>query len=284
MGMMTKTKLNEWLNESTRLLAEHSELASLEARVILCHLLEKPREWLVTHPEFELDDHQIVKANQLIGRLQTGEPLPYLIGKQAFFGLDFKVTPDVLIPRPETELLIEECIRWLEDHPSRRKLADIGTGSGAIAVTLADRFEDLIVTAIDISEQALDVARQNAKLLNVDSQIEFIQNNLLDNITYRFDVIAANLPYIPSDKLKTLSVTRYEPLLALDGGCDGLVIIKQLLQQAREHLNPAGMIILEIEEGQSESGQKLVDTLMPGAAKSILNDLANHPRILKIMV
>jgi release factor glutamine methyltransferase len=284
MGMMKKTNLNKWLYESTGLLAEHSELASLEARVILCHILDKPREWLVTHPDFELDDHQTDKANQMIARIQTGEPLPYLIGKQAFYGLDFKVTPDVLIPRPETELLIEECITWLEEHPDKRKMADIGTGSGAIAITLADRFEDLQVTAIDISGKALDVARQNAQLLNVDSQIDFIKNDLLDNIFDSFDLIAANLPYIPSEKLVTLQVARYEPLLALDGGQDGLVFIKRLLHQAREHLKPGGMILLEIEEGQSESVQKLVDALMPGVAKSILIDLANHPRFLKIMV
>jgi release factor glutamine methyltransferase len=149
---------------------------------------------------------------------------------------------------------------------------------------LADRFEDLQVTAIDISGKALDVARQNAQLLNVDSQIDFIKNDLLDNIFDSFDLIAANLPYIPSEKLVTLQVARYEPLLALDGGQDGLVFIKRLLHQAREHLKPGGMILLEIEEGQSESVQKLVDALMPGVAKSILIDLANHPRFLKIMV
>ena len=282
--MMTKTKIIEWLNKSASLLAERSELASLEARVILCHVLDKSREWLVTHPDFELDNLQIDQANQMIGRILIGEPLPYLVGKQAFFGLDFKVTPDVLIPRPETELLIEECITWLESHPSKRKLADIGTGSGSIAITLADRFEDLQVTAIDISEKALNVARQNAELIKNKTQIEFIQNDLLENCSDRFDVIAANLPYIPSEKLKSLAVSRHEPILALDGGIDGLDLIKRLLQQSRNNLKPGGMIILEIEEGQSESVQNLVDKLLPGVEKSILIDLANHPRILKIMV
>jgi len=284
MGMMTKTKIVDWLHESTRLLAEKSELASLEARVILCHVLDKPREWLVIHPDYELEQSQLDQLNLMITRLQSGEPLPYLVGKQAFYGLDFKVTPDVLIPRPETELLIEECITWLEEHPARRKLADIGTGSGAIAITLADRFEDLQVTAIDISAKALEVAKQNAELLNVVPQIKFLENDLLEKNTDRFDVIAANLPYIPSEKLPTLSVASHEPMLALDGGQDGLGIINRLLQQSHEHIKPGGMIILEIEEGQSESATKLVDTLLPGMEKSIINDLANHPRILKIMV
>ncbi len=281
---MTKTKIIEWLSTSTRLLANHSEFASLETRVILCHVLEKSREWIVTHPDQELDASQIQKANGLLDRIIEGEPLPYLVGKQAFYGLDFKVTPDVLIPRPETELLIEECITWLEDHPSKRHMADIGTGSGAIAITLADRFEDLEITAIDISEKALEVASQNAACLNVDSKISFVQNDLLSDYDGRFDLIAANLPYIPTEKLKSLPVTRYEPMRALDGGPDGLDLIRKLLQQTREHLKPGGMLILEIEEGQSISASKLVETLLPGVEITILNDLANHPRILKIMV
>jgi len=284
MGKMTKTKTNDWLIGSTRGLAEHSEFASLETRVILCHVLDKSREWLATHPDFELNDSQLQSANQLLERISNGEPLPYLVGKQSFYGLDFYVTPDVLIPRPETELLIEECISWLEEHPSKRRLVDIGTGSGAIALTLADRFEDLQVTAIDISEKALDVAKKNATLLKVEAQIEFKQNDLLQNCPGRFDVIAANLPYIPTAKLQKLQVTRFEPLLALDGGVDGLNLVKGLLQQSREHLNPGGMIILEIEEEQSDRAIKMVETLLPGLEITILNDLANHPRILKIMV
>ncbi len=284
MGMMTKISINDWLKESTQLLSTHSEFASLETRVILRHVLKKPQEWLVLHPEFELDDPQVEQANQMLNRISEGEPLPYLIGKQAFYGLDFWVTPDVLIPRPETELLIEECISWLEQHPAKRRLVDVGTGSGIIAITLADRFDDLQATAIDISAKALEVARRNAIQHKVDSQIGFLQNDLLKERTERFDIIAANLPYIPTVKLNNLPVTRYEPILALDGGPDGLDIISQLLQQSLEHLNRGGMIILEIEEGQSESVIKLVDTFLPGAAKTILNDLANHPRILKILV
>lgn len=281
---MTKTKTNDWLIESSRLLAEHSEFASLETRVILCHVLDKSREWLITHADYELNDPQLQSANQLLDRIKNDEPLPYLVGKQSFFGLDFYVTPDVLIPRPETELLIEECIAWLEEHPHKRKMADIGTGSGAIAITLADRFEDLQVTAIDISEKALDIAKKNAAFLNVETQIEFRLNDLLQNCSERFDLIAANLPYIPTEKLSSLNVTRFEPILALDGGPDGLDLIARLLHQSREHLKPGGVIILEIEEGQSESALKMVDTLVPEVEKAILNDLANRPRILKILL
>lgn len=281
---MTKIKVNDWLIESAQLLSDHSEFASLETRVVLGYVLDKTHEWLVTHPDTLLDNIQVTKANQMVDRLIAGEPLPYLVGKQAFYGLDFCVTPDVLIPRPETELLIEECVGWLEEHPSKRMLADIGTGSGIIAITLADHFEDLQVTAIDISAKALDVAKKNAIQLKVDSQIIFLQNDLLKERTERFDVIAANLPYIPTEKLKNLPITRYEPMLALDGGVDGLDIISQLLQQSSKHIKPGGMIILEIEESQTDSAIKLVNSLLPGVEKTILNDLANHPRILKILV
>jgi release factor glutamine methyltransferase len=284
MGKMTKTKVNEWLIESTRKLAKKSEFASLETRVILSFVLEKKREWLVTHPDEVIEDKQLQNADQMLDRLFKGEPLPYIVGKQSFYGLDFAVNADVLIPRPETELLIEECVTWLEEHPAKRQLVDVGTGSGIIAITLADRFEDLRVTALDISEKALDVAKHNAESLKVDNQIQFLRSDLLDNITDHFDIIAANLPYIPTEKLKNLPVARYEPLLALDGGPDGLSLISQLLKQSREHIKPGGMIILEIEDDQSENSIKLVDNIMSGVEKTILNDLANHPRILKIMV
>ena len=179
---------------------------------------------------------------------------------------------------------LKNVLNGWRNTPPNVNWQDIGTGSGIIAITLTDRFEDLHATAIDISEKALDVAKKNAHILKVETQIEFFQNDLLLNHPARFDLIAANLPYIPSEKLKSLAVSRFEPLLALDGGSDGLDLIKRLLTQCRDHMNPGGMIILEIEECQSESVIKLVDTLIPGVEKAILNDLANHPRILKIQV
>ena len=282
--MMTKTKINEWLVKSVNQLSGLSEFPVLETQVVLAYVLNTTREWLITHPDAELEGIQTEKADLLLSRLRDGEPLPYITGRQAFYGLDFFVNPDVLIPRPETELLVEECIQWLEAHPSRRKVADIGTGSGVIAVCLADHFQDINIYAVDISEKALQLAGQNANLFHVDKRIRFCQSNLLENCHEQFDLIAANLPYIPTSTLKELAVARFEPLLALDGGENGLDYISKLLTQSPNRLRPGGIIILEIEANQSEDVQQLAKNSFPHAQITLLTDLANHPRILKIQV
>lgn len=282
MGTTKKIKVKEWLFGSTKLLSSHCEFPNIEARVLLSHVLEKPHEWLVAHSELELDEPQQYEADLLLDRLKNGEPLPYLIGKQSFYGHEFQITPDVLIPRPETELLVEECIKWLEENPGKRIMADVGTGSGAIAITLALHFNDLHVTAVDVSPKALVVARNNANTFKVSNKVTFIQANLLKNCSESFDLIAANLPYIPSEKLKNLSVSAHEPLLALDGGEEGLELIKELLHESKSHINPDGLIILEIEEGQSKELCSIVSELFPMKKFDILNDFAKHPRILKI--
>lgn len=282
MGTTKKIKVKDWLFVSTKVLSSHCEFPNIEARVLLSHVLDKPHEWLVAHSEIELDEQQYHSAEILLERLKNGEPLPYLIGKQYFYGHEFQVTPDVLIPRPETELLVEECIKWLEENPGKRIMADVGTGSGAIAITLALHINDLNVTATDISQKALEVARNNANTLKVSNKITLIQDDLLENCSTCFDIIAANLPYIPSTKLKTLTVSEHEPLLALDGGENGLLLIKKLLQQCKSLVNPGGLIILEIEEGQSKDLCMLVSEIYPSKKFEVLNDLAKRPRVLKI--
>ncbi len=250
--------------------------------MLLGYLLDKPREWLVTHPEIELSSEQVLQADKMIESLKAGVPLPYLVGKQAFYGLDFIVTPDVLIPRPETEQLVEECIQWLEDHPQKRTMVDVGTGSGIIAVTLADHLDDLKITALDISTEALEIARTNARKFGVDQRIQFMQSDLMSNCQGRFDLIVANLPYIPSETLQSLSVARYEPQLALDGGQDGLDLITELFHQSNEKINPGGAMLLEIEAGQAEAVTRLAEKYWPNSKNTILFDLAKLPRIIKI--
>ena len=279
---MTKINIDQWLKTNTKKRVLQSEIAHLEAQVLLGFALNKPREWLVTHPDFELSFEQALQANKLFEDLNSGVPLPYLVGKQAFFGLDFIVTPDVLIPRPETEQLVEETIQWLEEHPLRRKLVDVGTGSGIIAVTLADHFDGLKISAVDISTEALAIAKKNALKFGVDQHIEFLQSDLLQNCPGRFDLIVANLPYIPSETLKSLSVSRHEPLLALDGGQDGLDLINRLFAQSIDKLNPGGAMLLEIEAGQAEAVTRLAEKYWPNAKNTILFDLAKQPRIIKI--
>jgi release factor glutamine methyltransferase len=282
--MMTKNNIDEWLNNALKQLEKRSEFPLLEIQVLLAHVINKPREWLISHPDEPLSDTQVQAANEQLTRLLNGVPLPYITGRQAFFGLDFVVSPDVLIPRPETEQLVEECIQWLEEHPTKRKMVDVGTGSGVIAVTLADHFDDLEVTAMDISDQALEIARQNAEQFRVDQKIVFLKNDLLDNCKKRFDLIAANLPYIPTETLKTLPVSRHEPVVALDGGEDGLDLISRLLSRCEDHIKPGGMIILEIESGQSNSVLSLANSLLPRAKTTLLFDLAKLPRIIKIQI
>jgi release factor glutamine methyltransferase len=282
MGKMTKISINDWLISARKELSKTSDLAYLETQVILSHVTEKSREWLISHPEHLLSEKQLLEADAHINQLIEGVPLPYITGKQAFFGLDFIVSPDVLIPRPETEQLVEECIQWLEEHPTKRKMVDVGTGSGIIAITLADRFSDLEVTAVDLSDQALEVAQSNADRLKVAQNTKFLKSDLLEKCDEKFDLIAANLPYIPSGLLQTLSVSKHEPILALDGGEDGLDLISRLLVQSISHMTTGGMTILEIESSQAQTTIDLANTLIPRAKKTLLNDLATLPRILKI--
>ena len=281
---MTKTKINDWITKSAHQISDTSEYPFLEVEVLLASVIEQSRAWLASHPEYELENTELDRANDLFERLAGGEPLPYVTGKQAFYGLDFIVTPDVLIPRPETEILVEECIQWLESNPAKRTMVDIGTGSGIIAVTLADHFEDLQITAIDISEKALEVAQNNASQFHVENQISFLQNNLLENHSRNYHLITANLPYIPTEALQSLSVAKHEPLLALDGGADGLDKIKELLNQCGVNIKKGGMIILEIQFDQSVPVAEMAKRLFPDSNVSIVDDLAKHPRIIKIQM
>jgi release factor glutamine methyltransferase len=217
-----------------------------------------------------------------LARLKINEPLAYITSQRAFYGMDFKVTPAVLIPRPETELLIEEAIQWLENNPHRRSAVDVGTGSGIIAITLADTFLDLILTAIDISEEAIQVAQENAHVHQMDDRIRWQKNDLLTQIEGKFDIILANLPYIPTQILNSLDVGKFEPRLALDGGPDGLQLLRRLLRQAPDHLRVGGAIFLEIESTLGEPAIQLASECFPQANIDLLKDYAELPRLIKI--
>jgi release factor glutamine methyltransferase len=245
-------------------------------------VLEKPKEWVIAHSSDELTSQQKERLDNLLVRLAHGEPLSYLTGKKAFFGMDFFVTKDVLIPRPETELLVEAAIQWLTDHPSRHVVADVGTGSGAIAVVLADTFADLEITAIDISPTALEIAKKNCETYNHQDKIKFLQNDLLEGLSQKFDLIIANLPYIPSATLLQLPELQYEPQNALDGGEDGTKYISRLLQQAVDRIKPGGMILLEIEATISDTVSSLSKKYFQDAKIDLLFDYASFPRIIKI--
>jgi release factor glutamine methyltransferase len=193
------------------------------------------------------------------------------------------VTPDVLIPRPETELMMEQAIAWAKDRPL--KVVDVGAGSGVLALTLAKHLPQAQVTGIDISEAALELARHNANYLKLDDRVRWLHGPLLEPLIALgegADLIVANLPYIPSPDMASLEVSRHEPHLALDGGPDGLQIIRDFLALAPQVISPSGLILMEIGSGQGAAVQALAQASFPDRHVSLSYDLAGHDRFIRI--
>ncbi len=283
-AIMTRVDLGSWLKEKHAILRGKTEFPAIELNAIASHFLQKPASWIVSHPEILLSSEQIRVMNVAINRLLAGEPLAYITGVRSFFCLDFLVDNRVLIPRPETELLVEQAISWLQEHPNQRVVADIGTGSGAIAISLAKRFSDLKVTAVDISSSALEVARNNACLHQVEKQVQFIQSDLLETIFGKFDLILANLPYIPTPALDKLEILKYEPLIALNGGFEGLDLLTKLINKLPVKLAQDGCAFLEIQYNQHQVVSEIVSQRLPCAEITVFNDLASLPRLVKIQL
>ncbi len=269
-----------------------SETAGLDAQVLLAEVIEKPRAWLLAHPEAQLTPEQVEALEHAVHRLEAGEPLPYVLGRWEFFGLDFRLqspapsrlSSSVLIPRPETELLVERALAWLHQHPHRRAACDVGTGSGCIAITLAVHVADLRIIATDLSPAALQVAQANARRYGVEGRILFVQADLLPPGANRFDLICANLPYIPTEKLRSLPVFTREPALALDGGPDGLRLIRRLVRQTPARLSPGGLLLLEIEASQGVAVTDLARETFPTADIRVHPDLAGLDRMVEVQV
>jgi release factor glutamine methyltransferase len=272
------------LQQLHKRLQPHSDTPLLDAQVLVAHHLEKPRTWVLAHPETAIDAAQSIKIYQSVHRLEAGEPLPYVISHWEFFGLDFELNPSVLIPRPETELLVEEAISWLQAHPHKRSALDIGTGSGCIGITLAKHIPNLHLLMTDISPESLEVARLNAEKHNVLEKVDLLQSNIFEQVptSSLFDLICANLPYIPTEKLTALSVAQSEPRLALDGGVNGLTIIKHLLEQVKTHISPGGIILLEIDPDQRIEMVQFLQENLPSAKVNFLQDLSGRDRCVEI--
>lgn len=270
------------LDDTRRRLAGLTDTASLDAQVLLAHVTGKDRSWVLAHPEHPLDTEETLRLADALAQLSAGVPLPYVLGEWEFFGLPFMVTPKVLIPRPETELLVEMALAWMQANPGKDRVTEVGTGSGCIAVSLTVHRPSLHMTATDLSPDALVVARHNANINRVAGRIDFRKANLLSGITGPFDLICANLPYIPTEKLHQLPIYLREPTLALDGGEDGLKIIDKLLAQAAEKLAPGGLILLEIESGHPQEAKARAQQHFPQAAVTVHQDLAGHARIVSI--
>jgi len=250
-----------------------------DAETLALHLLREPRAWMLAHPEAELTERQSAVLLALAHRRAAGEPLQYLTGIQEFYGLALRVTAAVLIPRPETEHLVEAVLAWAQTQLKPLRLLDIGTGSGAIALALAANEPSSEIIASDISIDALEIARDNALRLGLGDRIRFLQSDLLPAGEEPFDAIVSNPPYIPSPDAPTLQreVLDHEPHTALFAGPDGLDIYRRLIPAARMGLREGGLLALEIGFGQQAA---LTHLLAGWNDVRFLNDYANIPRVV----
>ena len=266
-----------------------SPTAAGDARLLLQYVMGVAHSYLAAHPQQRLQDDEETAFRALVARAVKREPIPYITGEAPFYGLTFKVTPDVLIPRPETELLVEHTIAWAEEHEAQY-IVDVGAGSGCIAVTLARHLPQAMILAIDVSAAALTVARENATRHGVAGQsgekgrVTFVQGSLLEPLAQRPDLIVANLPYITDEEWTAIDdgVKWYEPAGALRGGPDGLDFIRRLLHQARSRLEPGGAIFLEIGWRQGPAARDLAQSVFPAARVTVIPDYGGHDRIITI--
>ena len=282
------------LSDISARLASLSDTPALDASVLLARIVEHPRSWILAHPELTLTDEQQNQLASSLTRLENGEPFPYVLGRWEFFGLEFEVTPDVLIPRPETELLVEKAIAWLQKNPTKTNVADVGTGSGAIAVSIATNVSNANILATDISANALQVAKRNAEKHGVNGRIEFAECDLLpeskvesrksDLRPLTLGLICSNLPYIPTNTLKHLPIYQREPTLALDGGEDGLDIFRKLLNIVPDWLAPNALMLLEIESTLGEDTIQLARQYFQNAQIKLHQDLTGRDRLLEIQL
>jgi release factor glutamine methyltransferase len=233
----------------------HAEKARLDAELLLLHHVGKDRAWLLSHSSDEFGGCRAAGYAVLVDRRAKGEPIQYILGECDFYGLPFRVTADVLIPRPETEHLVEKAIALARSFATPR-IVDVGTGSGAIAIALAHHLPKAHITAVDLSEAALAVARENAERNLIAEPIHFLRGNLLEPVAgERFDLVVSNPPYVPVADCASLSVEvrDYEPALALFAGDDGLDVYRRLMPAAYTALSVGGHVVLEIGYGQAEA-------------------------------
>jgi release factor glutamine methyltransferase len=324
-GKTSRQTIREALLQASPLLqpkqitcAADRDLGRLEAEILLSFILKKDKVWLIAHGEQTLSPALQRKFKALVSRRQKHEPIAHLIGEREFYGRTFVVNKDVLIPRPETELIIERVVR--RSGGQAVVLWDVGTGSGAIALTLAAEISDAKILATDISSRALTIAKKNAKKIGVTKQVTFIKSNLLQPAAYRWLkrhavsdhrtvsraersgtegtkppdhpalIITANLPYLPTSdrKILTPDVVKYEPSLALFSGSDGLTLIKKFLAQLSRHLPEWGYasttILLEYDPPQTNALTMIAKKYFPEADISIHTDLAGRDRVMEIAI
>jgi release factor glutamine methyltransferase len=261
----------------------------LATDLLLAHVLGVPRIKLYTDYERPLAEQELAQFRALVQRAGEHEPIAYLTGKAHFFNLEFEVTRDVLIPRPDTETLVENVLQLARNQPGFEapRVLDLCTGSGCIAAAIASRLKNAVVVATELSEKAAEVARKNLEKLGLDQRVTVAQGDLFEPLKTMvdvrpFDLIVANPPYIPSSAIERLdrNVRDYEPLSALDGGADGLAIHRRILHEAPERLMPEGRIFLEIQFDQASAAKSIAGERDGFEEIRVLKDHAGHDRVL----
>lgn len=255
-----------------------------DAELLLLHVVCRDRAWLLAHPEAKIEPGQAAAFLEQVSRRAKHWPLQYLTGRQEFFGLELQLSQDVLIPRPETELLVEAVLQWAASQKPALRVVDVGTGSGAIAVALASRLPAAHVTGIDLSSKVQSVVELNASRFGVADRVRFVESDLLEAFTAeiqagaRFDVIVSNPPYVPLSDAPSMQpeVRDFEPHLALFAGEDGLSVYRRLIPQAFEALRPGGLLAMEFGFGQREA---LAALLTGWRRVHFQDDYAGIPRI-----
>ena len=279
--------VQEVLVNATRALGATMEYheARLQAELLLAHSLDIPRSALLARLDESVAPDVAARYAANVARRAKHEPLAYILGHTEFYGLDFVVDRRVLIPRHETETLVELAL-----DAARRTghvapvIVDVGTGSGAIALTLAKNLAQARMIATDTSRDALAIARTNAKRLHLESRVEFLQGDLLEPFAGSFDLLVSNLPYIPSQRFDRLprEVRAFEPRVALDGGADGLMVMRRLLQQIEPRAVRGAVAFLEISEEQGKAALELAQQTLPRARVARHQDLEGLDRVIEI--
>lgn len=270
-------KIKEILQESIKQLkANEVEEPHAKARRLLAFTLEVPKEYLIINYDKEISKKQETIYKQYIKKLLEGEPIQYILGKQEFMGIEFAVNKDVLIPQPDTEILVEEVIKLLKQY-KKPKILDLCTGSGAIAISISEKVSEAQIYASDISEKALAIARINDR----SKKIKFILSDLFNNIEDKFDIIVSNPPYIKTHEIEKLSKeVQNEPILALDGGIDGLEFYRKIIGQASKYIKKNGYLCLEIGEKQKKQVKDIINNEKKYADIKEYKDLNKNDRVI----
>ncbi len=270
--------ISQALKSARKALEKTSDTPTLDAELLLAHCLDKNQTYLHTWPEKQLSDNQLNCFEPLIEKRKTDYPVAYLLGHKPFWTLDLIVTEDVLIPRPETELLVETALEKIQNIYNP-KILDLGTGSGAIALALASERPDAKITASDYSKKALTVAHRNAQKHDLTNNVNFIQSDWYSNVsTSNFDLIVSNPPYINPQDSHLKTTIRFEPFQALAAKNNGLADIEKIIQKAKSHLKQGGFLIIEHGFDQAEDTLDLMHKYYLSKPKN-LTDLNNNPRI-----